>query len=221
MAPAARIASLLVVLLLTSTVAQAQHRWNGPHPHWYRDWLWWAGEAVIAAIEATDAHSTILARERCPGCIETNRFIGPRPSRGDVILLTTVSFGIQSLLHWGSWETCPDPNHEFRSWRVACDMLVPGIGIAVRGKPIAHNYHLASQFKSATPSSSSMTIQSFQLGGISGTPTGPSNWILSPGNQLPFYVKRQLSGCGQNLTLCPSFQPTTQPKIDLRSVHFR
>jgi hypothetical protein len=218
MAPAARIASLLVVLLLTSSIAQAQHRWDGPHPHWYRDWLWWAGEAVIAAIEATDAHSTILAREACPGCIETNRIIGPHPSHGDVIVLSTVGFGIESLLHFGSWETCPDPNHEFRSWRIACDMLVPGIGIAVRGNSIAHNYHLASQFNSASPSTA---IQRVQFSGMSGTRAGSLNWTFSRGNELPLFLKKQFSGCGQISMLCPSLQRTTEPKRDLRSVHFR
>ena len=220
MAIATRITSLIVVLLLTSSVAQAQHRWSGP-AHWYKDWLWWVGEATIAAIEATDAHSTILARDGCPGCVETNRFIGPHPSNRGVIVSASVGFGIESLLHFASWQTCPDPNHEFRSWRIACDMLIPGTGAAIVGHSIAHNYHLASQFKPAAPPSSSMAIQRFQFGEIQSARTGSPNWVPSRGNELPLFVPKQFSGCGRSVTLCTPSQRTAEPKIDLRLVHFR
>jgi hypothetical protein len=214
-----RFASLLLALTLLANSAQAQHKhrfWSGPQD-WYKDWLWWVGEATIAAIEATDAHSTILVRERCPGCVETNKFIGPHPRNRDVIILASVGFGIESLLHWGSWETCPDPNRKSRSWRIACDMLVPGIGAAVVGHGIVHNYHLASQSQSASPSTA---IRRFQLDGMSSTRTELPNPILSR-NELPPFVQKQFSGCGHSLTLCTPIPTATESKVDLRSVQFR
>src|SRR5260221_14749581 len=99
MAIATRITALIVVLFLSSTVEQAQHRWGGP-AHWYKDWLWWVGEATIAAIDATDSHSTILARDGCPGCVDTNRFIGPHPSNRRFIVSASVGSGSESPLHF-------------------------------------------------------------------------------------------------------------------------
>lgn len=217
MTNATRVTSLIFVLLLTSGATQAQHRWSGS-PHWYKDWLWWVGEATIAAIEATDAHSTILGRENCAGCVETNGLIGPRPNNRGVIGLSIVGFGIESLLHWGSWETCPDVNHESRSWRVACDMLIPGEGVAIRTHAIVHNYHLASQFKSASPSNA---IQHIQLGRASTTSIPFPRGFSSQGSPLPPFLRSEFPGCGMRMTLCASLQATPKPKIDLRSVHFR
>src|SRR5713226_4729749 len=80
MAMSNRIISLLIVLLLTATSVHAQRRWDGKEKHWYKDWLWWIGEGVITGAFVADAHSTALARDRCPACREANPFLGPHPS---------------------------------------------------------------------------------------------------------------------------------------------
>src|SRR6202011_3895065 len=105
-----RITSLLIVLLLTATSVDAQHRWNGKEKHWYKDWLWWVGEGVIVGAFIVDAHSTVLARDSCPGCRETNLLLGSRPGTRALIIHSGLFFALESALHVGSWQVCPDPN---------------------------------------------------------------------------------------------------------------
>src|SRR5258708_34309474 len=52
-----RVASVLVVLLLTGGLAQAQYESERKHKHWYTDRKWWVGEAAIAGIRAADGHT--------------------------------------------------------------------------------------------------------------------------------------------------------------------
>src|SRR3982074_1222858 len=105
-----RIVSTLIIVLLTTNGACAQHRWNGKEKHWYKDWVWWVGEGVIVAAFVLDAHSTALARDRCPGCRETNPLLGSHPSNRAIIVGSGLLFGFETGLHIASWETCPDPN---------------------------------------------------------------------------------------------------------------
>jgi hypothetical protein len=218
MANATRVASLIVVLLLTCSAGQAQHRWNGKEKHWYTDWLWWVGEGVIVTAFVLDAHSTALVRERCPGCPETNPFIGPHPSNRAIITASSIFFGIETGLHIGSWKACPDPNREFKSWYVACDTTVPAIVAAWRIPAAVHNYHIASIYR---PTQSLSTTRFAQALSIGGPTPATTSWPVGRYNDKPIFLSKQISGCGQSLPLCTLFQPAAGSKRDLRSVRFR
>src|SRR5260370_1216569 len=90
-----RIALLMATALLSASLAHAE-----PRPkRWYKDWKWWVGEALIAGIRAADAHSTVTTPSRCPGCIETNLFLGKHPSTGAIVAISTEGFALESALH--------------------------------------------------------------------------------------------------------------------------
>jgi hypothetical protein len=222
MANATRVASLLVVLLLTCGVGQAQHRWVGKDKHWYTDWLWWAGEGVIVTAFVLDAHSTALVRDRCPACREVNPFLGSHPSNRGIIIVSGIFFSIESGLHIASWEACPDPNREFKSWYIACDTTIPAITAAFRVPSAVHNYHLASRF----PSTQSLSTTRFARVHSTNPSIGTNPWQVKQ-NSNPFSLPKRFSGCDRSLPLCSPFQPgtTSRPgptsRIDLRQVHFR
>jgi hypothetical protein len=221
MANATRVISLILVLLLTCSVGQAQHRWVGKDKHWYTDWLWWVGEGVIVTAFVLDGHSTALVGERCPACPETNPFVGRHPSNRAIITVSSIFFGIETGLHVASWETCPDPNREYKSWYVACDTTIPAITAAFRIPAVVHNYRLASRF----PSTQSLATTKFaQTQSTADLTIGANAWPLKRSmerNNNPFLLPMRLSGCDRSLPLCSSFQSLTTSRIDLRQVHFR
>src|SRR5216683_6871296 len=139
MAFRARALSLLLALLLGASGAHAQHRWNGKEKHWYKDLLWWIGEGVIVTAFVLDAHSTVLVRERCPGCRESNPLLGPHPTTRAIVVDSSLLFALETGLHIGSWEACPDPNWDDKLWRTACYALVPGL-TTTKFFAAAHNY---------------------------------------------------------------------------------
>lgn len=168
-----RIAMLMATVLLSGSLAHAE-----PRPRrWYKDWKWWAGEALIAGIRAADAHSTLTTPSRCPGCIETNLFLGKHPSTGAVVAISSAGFSLESALHILSWKYCPDENS--RWWRAASYALVPGVDSAWSIPGIVHNYGLSSQPQPAP--SSSMILRRPQLTispGAPGTAFAPGRFDL-------------------------------------------
>ena len=229
-----RIASLLFLALIFGNVAEAQYRWNGKEKHWYKDWLWWVGEATIGAILAADAHSTTHARSACPGCIESNPFIGQKPDKGETIGLAAVGFGILTALQIGSWEECPDPDRASRAWHVACDLTIPSIGAFITGPKIVHNYGLSSGLNSAQPSASGPTRHA-RLSTLHYTRPDTSLDWSSMGDRSPAWNPtwgssqkgvwhEQLFIYGRGASCCPAHPPdwaAEGTRRDLRSVHFR
>jgi hypothetical protein len=179
-----RIAVLMATVLLSGSLAHAE-----PRPRrWYKDWKWWVGEALIAGIRAADAHSTVTTHSRCPGCIETNFFLGKRPSTGAVVAISGAGFSLESALHILSWKYCPDERS--RWWRAASYALVPGVDAAGSIPGIVHNYGLYSQ-PNAAPSSP-MILRRSQLTispGVSGTALAPGHF------DLPSFRYHSCPGC--------------------------
>jgi len=184
-----RVASVLVVLLLTASLAQAQYQSEGKHRHWYTDWKWWVGEAAIAGLRAADGHSTARARSRCTGCVETNPFLGKHPQNGGIIAISSVGFAIETGLHIASWKNCPS---ESRAWQIACASLAPGIDAAISLRGIVHNYSLGSRPKSVLPSSSSLT-RFGQTQFLRPMQTERDGWIMlaNGGTEKPLFLPKQ------------------------------
>jgi len=213
-----RSASLLLGLLLAASGAQAQHRWNGKNKHWYSDWLWWVGEGVMAAAFVADAHSTTLGLSSCSGCREANPLIGPHPSDRTIVVDSSIFFAALTGLQIASWKTCPDPNREYKSWHVACDMTVPTIAALFKVPAAVHNYNLAA--RSTSPSMQSRSVTKFgRFGPTKSIGGGTSSWG-SYGNHT-FFLPKQLSGCGHGLNPCSKARELTWKNVDLGSVQFR
>src|SRR5215467_3764246 len=130
--------------------------------HWYKDWVWWVGEGVIAGLQAADAHSTIAARSSCPTCSESNLFLGKHPSNGAIIGVSGLGFGVATGLHVLGWKACPDLNRRSHAWRIACNATVPAIGAGIKIPGIIHNYNLASPSTPTSPNGVGM----MQLGSL-------------------------------------------------------
>jgi hypothetical protein len=208
---------LFLALLLCSSGAQAQHKWNAKERHWYKDWVWWVGEGVIVAAFVLDAHSTALVRERCPSCRESNPILGPYPTTRAIVVDSSLLFALQTGLHIGSWKACPDPNWDDKPWRTACYALIPGL-TGIKFFAAAHNYHIAAKHKT----SSAQTASTQLLRPVSSSASAQFAVQKPETNRysVPFLSKRY-SGCGEIVILCTSFQQTAEPKRDLRSVQFR
>jgi len=213
MANATRVTSLLLALLLSGSVVQAQHRWNAKEKHWYSDWLWWVGEAAIAAAFAADAHSTALVRDRCPGCRETNPVPGPHPSNRRLVMGSgIVLFGSATALHIASWKACPDPSREYKSWHVACDALIPAIAASFVVPAAVHNYRIASRYLSA---SLSVATSALIRAHLTSRPS-ISSWPQSR-SQASLSLPKRVSTCDRTLALCS----LNESKRDLRFLSFR
>jgi hypothetical protein len=230
--PTRRCAAAAILLLVASNRTQAQKTEVDPSAtpvrsqvwpdrtkiwpkHFYKDRLWWIGEAVIAGLLAADAYSTSVGRSRCPTCVESNILLGPHPTNGQITGATIAFLGVQSGLHAFSWIACPDVNRRSRGWRVACNALVPGIGLAILPRHIIKNFELRSP-AGPVPASSSLMIRPEFMS----TMPSHSLWrVIPPGSDRILLLPKQFGRCGSSLTLCTSFQ--TESKVDLRSVHFR
>jgi hypothetical protein len=209
MANATRVTSLLLALLLSCGVVQAQHRWNAKEKHWYSDWLWWVGEAAIAAAFAADAHSTALVRYRCPGCRETNPVLGPHPGNRRLVMGSgIVLFGSATALHIASWKACPDPSREYKSWHVACDTLIPAIAASFVVPAAVHNYRIASRYRSAT-----LSVVTPALSRAHSTSRPFINSWLPSRSQTPFSLPNRVSTCNRTLALCGFNQPKEDPRF--------
>jgi len=222
MTTGSRVTSLLIVLLLAATSAQAQRRWNGKERHWYTDRLWWIGEAVIAGAFAADAHSSAFVRDRCPGCRETNLLLGPRPSNRAIAVDSSLLFGLYTAFHIGSWKACPDPDWDDKAWRAACYTAIPAIIGPLKIRAAIHNYNLAAGSASgSTQSLSKNSLGRAQSTSGSITDTGARSWVTKRYGDRPFFVSKGLSGCRAALTLCTPIPTAAAPKVDLRSVQLR
>jgi hypothetical protein len=217
-----RVVLILAALLLAATNLNAQHRWNGKEKHWYKDWLWWIGEGFIAGTFVADAHSTALVRDRCPACEETNPFLGPHPSNRAIVVYSGIVFAAFTGFHILAEEWCPNPNGESKVWRTVCYTTIPAIAASRKIPAAIHNYHLAARLGSeSTQSFSTSTLARAQS--ISGhlTDAGTRSWTAQRYGDRPFFLSKGLSGCRNSLTLCTPIPPTTESKVDLRSVQFR
>ena len=222
MTTGSRVTSLLIVLLLAATSAQAQRRWNGKEKHWYTDRLWWIGEAVIAGAFAADAHSSSYVRDRCPGCRETNLLLGPHPSNRAIAVDSSLFFGLYTAFHIGSWKACPDPDWDDKAWRVACYTAIPAIIGPLKIRAAIHNYNLAAG--PAPESTQSLSKNSLGQAQSTGRPVidgGTRSWIAKRYGDRLFFLSKGPSGCRNNLTLCTPIPTATEPKVDLRSVQLR
>jgi len=133
--------AIVAALLLIPAQLEARPK------HWYKDWKWWAGEAVIAAAIAADAHSTA---SRPPGYIESNWAFGRNPSNRRVAGISLGYFGIQTALHAGAWHfshhvptTDPQIYVEDRlGWRIFGYAGVPATVAIINGRAAVKNYKL-------------------------------------------------------------------------------
>lgn len=65
----------------------------------YRNWKWWAGSAAIGGAIALDMISTARVEYVCSGCGETNIFLSPRPSHGQLIGYGVGVWAAESGIH--------------------------------------------------------------------------------------------------------------------------
>jgi hypothetical protein len=123
-----------ICLLTTAVSAEARPK------HWYKDWKWWAGEAVIAGAFVADSYSTSLAQSHHVG-IETNPLLGPRPNNGAIAGMSLTGFAIETSLHAYLWHSCID---DTKAWRVTAYTALPTAGVLIIGRSAAHNFTLAN-----------------------------------------------------------------------------
>jgi hypothetical protein len=127
---------LLAALLCGSADAQPKH--------WYTDWKWWAGEAVIGAAIAADAHST--SRGIGLGLTERNTWaFGPRPSNGRIAGVSLGYFAIQTTLHAAAWHV--ERNETNKYWNTAKYVGVPAAVAIINGHNAVRNYQLSESPK--------------------------------------------------------------------------
>jgi hypothetical protein len=124
-------------LLLAATNAEAKPK------HWYKDWKWWVGEAVIAGAFVADAHSTSLAQSRHVG-IEGNPFLGPHPDNKAIVGLSLTGFAIETGLYAGCWHFSHD---DTKPWRILGYTGIPVGGVVILGRSAKHNYELLDKAK--------------------------------------------------------------------------
>ena len=124
-------AVLLLLVFAGSTEARPRH--------WYKDWRWWAGEAVIGAAIAADAHST--SRGIGQGLRESNTWVfGSKPSNGRIAGISLGYFAFQSTLHAVAWHVERNETNKF--WNVAKYTGVPATVAIINGHAAARNYRL-------------------------------------------------------------------------------
>jgi hypothetical protein len=132
-----KILGIFMFSLLTVTNVEAKPR------HWYKDWKWWMGEAVIAGAFVADGYSTSLAQSRHAG-VETNPFLGPHPSNRGIVGLSLAGFSVETAMHAACWHYSHDEN---KGWRIFGYTTTPTAAAAVIGRSAAHNFSLADKAK--------------------------------------------------------------------------
>ena len=178
--------------------------------HWYKDWEWWAGEAVLVGERFGDTYTTV---NRCKGCLETNPLLGKNPTSARVITLSMVGAGVLTTMHIVSWKACPDVNRRSRVWRFACNAWVPGISSALSIPTILHNNHLNNR---ATQSS----ISPASVGGRQSAAPQQGSLIRTnvPRTNQVLISPKAYEGCLSRLTSCYSPTVGDSPKVDLSNV---
>jgi hypothetical protein len=126
-----------LLLLAGATGAEARPR------HWYKDWKWWVGEAVIAGAFVADAHSTSLAQSQHIG-IESSPFLGSHPDNKSIVGLSLTGFAIETGIHAGCWHFS---HEDTKPWRVLGYTAIPLEGVLILGRAAKHNYELVDKSK--------------------------------------------------------------------------
>lgn len=217
--PIVRVLSCVLIFLFCSSAANAQFRWDGKEKHWYNDVFWWIGEGVIAGSIFVDLHSTSLVRDRCPGCVERNAWLGPHPTNRRLAIYGTTVTGLFTLFHAGLWHVCYCMDGQDRPLRVATYVFIPALVGRMRIPAAVHNYQLAARYLSSPP----------QYAAYSGTQTLPLPTYVRPRyglNQgwatyrgpISSLLPVRLREC-VGLDLC--YAAPIPIKRDLRSVPFR
>jgi hypothetical protein len=124
-------------LLIAATNVEAKPK------HWYKDWKWWIGEAVIAGAFVADAHSTSMAQSRHIG-IESSPFLGPHPDNKSIVRLSLTGFAIETGIHAGCWHFS---HEDTKPWRVLGYTGIPLEGVLILGRSAKHNYELVDKSK--------------------------------------------------------------------------
>lgn len=200
-----RVVISLLILILTCSISQA----NGRQRHWYRDWKWWVGEAIIAGFSFADAHSTARGLPQCPGCFETNPLLGKHPGTARIVAFSTAGFGVESALHILSWKYCPYEESSKRS--LICYALVPGEKTALTIPTIIHNYSLGSK---PLPSSSLTSAQQTRPEAFPNISALPPPRNFNTGERDAFLLSSQFSRRGMGPRLLglsppkPTFETT-------------
>lgn len=126
-----------LVLSLVTSLAISGSLSAAPRKHWYKDPKWWAGEAIVAAAIAADAHSTAT---RPPGVTESNWILGRNPSNGKVVGISLLNFSIQSTLHAAAWHVEREETNKY--WNFVKYAGIPTEVAVISGHAAARNYQL-------------------------------------------------------------------------------
>lgn len=129
---------LLLMMVMVAAVAPAA---QAKPKHFYQDWRWWIGTAVIGTATVLDYSST--AHDGSRGLSESNNILlGPHPSSGRLVGVGLADFAFFTALHAGSYELVRnDPN---KASQTAGLLDVPVIAGAIHGYGFASNVHVCS-----------------------------------------------------------------------------
>jgi len=131
---------------LKSNMCQEEYdAWAAPrqHDHWYKDKVFWAGIAVIAASQVLDAHSTASGFGH--HISEANPILGPHPSSTKIGVYTFGYFTFQSALHVAAYKQ--SHNDPSKAWRLIGQWGLPATAASVNGIQGIKNYRLEAKLK--------------------------------------------------------------------------
>lgn len=137
--------SAVVLLLALAVPAQAAPK------HFWRDWKWWAGEAVIATSLALDAHSS--CRGISMGYYEGNRLLYGSRSCAAVSGAAAGGFAFYTTLHalawhcesnigWKCYGLNQDDGKYRKAWQTFAYTGIPATAVAFNLRAAIHNYKL-------------------------------------------------------------------------------
>jgi hypothetical protein len=122
---------LMAILLMCFTV-------DARPKHFYKDWKWWTGEAMILTAVTLDAQSTCHGFSH--GYVETNFLARGSISCGHAISALAIGGGIYTTLHLLNRKYIADG--ESKTWDFLGYTEVPAIAGAFHLHAAAHNYSL-------------------------------------------------------------------------------
>jgi hypothetical protein len=105
--------------------------------HWYTDWHWWAGEAVIVGAVIADGRSTCQGFSR--GLVEGNPLDRGAHNCGSAAGMLAVGGSIYTVLHIESYRILQ--NDESRAWRGLSLVTIPAIACAFHCTAAVNNFH--------------------------------------------------------------------------------
>lgn len=139
------VAAIILVLLTLATPAQAAPK------HWYKDWKWYAGAALIVASTTVDVHSS--CRAFSGGYYEQNFILRGSRSCGQVagVAFGTAAFAVgmhalawhcNSNVGWKCYGLNQNEGKHKTAWNVITYTAIPA-AFGVAHVPVAiHNYRL-------------------------------------------------------------------------------